>query len=1024
MPDARLPDNRVPVLLSAHEEELIAKDAAAIREYLRGRGRAEATPDAVAATLLRTRRVRRHRALVRAADRSELEAGLCALADNRQHPLVTRSSQSARPRTAFVFPGQGNQWPSMGADAHRRLPAYRAEADHCADAFAAAGLPSPLPYLLDDGDRNWTQIEIQGAHFAHAASLAQVWRSCGLLPDITVGHSLGEVAAAYVAGAISLPDAVSVVAARATVVEQLPGHYGMAVLGLDAGRTAQLVTETPGWLEISVVNSTSSTAVSGDGNAVTGIVQLAERNGIFVRELAVDFPAHTSKLEQLHDMFAELLPTSSFLDTPVEFISSVHGEAVGADTRFTDYWYQNLRSTVRFDEAVATATRRGAGMYVEASADPSLLYALTELAEDALILPSGRRDQPVLQQLSASIATAALANPHYRWHDLANITDQQPLWGFPPAPMRAVYLWAKPEPLPPAPSAAPAVCYEEWEPSAAWRAGEAGRQPRTISIVASDDATVPLARQLTEAAAAHDGCATTRPDDAEITVLLAPAFLQPEVHRAADQIRGDAARVDYRQAVGPSSRCVWLVTTGGVQIPPSGPAALPAQAALAAMHHCVGFEFPDCTFAHLDLPSRSLDTDAAHRCIDVLLGDAADIALRDGAFDGSGRGEPNYFVRTVRERPDEGTESPLDEATLEHVVITGGNGTIGLRYARHCVERGAKRVTLLSRKGVSDTELARVTHGHKTQVTAPTCDITDARALSAVADQYAGSGASLLIHAAGSATFAPYDQIDDATLADVFSGKITGLLRMTEVWPLRPDVRVLLCSSVSGVWGGYGHAGYAAANRMLDMLAAELRDKGLDCTAVRWGLWQDTTIADAEEIARIERSGLVPMEPEAAITASLRRRHGDPLILAADFDRLRVFFESQKLPMPFVTAKTQASGDSPSRSESHGQRPLAELVRAEVAAAFSLDGPASVDLSATLVDLGADSVLALDLRDRLRRETGTSVPAGRILGGMTGAELVECLQSTNSAAGSAASPEAVAEPERQERLQSTRDEYH
>ncbi|ORB10138.1 hypothetical protein BST27_02110, partial [Mycobacterium intermedium] len=143
MPDARLPDNRVPVLLSAHEEELIAKDAAAIREYLRGRGRAEATPDAVAATLLRTRRVRRHRALVRAADRSELEAGLCALADNRQHPLVTRSSQSARPRTAFVFPGQGNQWPSLGAAAPRRQTACRAAPPHGGAAVAAAGLPGP-----------------------------------------------------------------------------------------------------------------------------------------------------------------------------------------------------------------------------------------------------------------------------------------------------------------------------------------------------------------------------------------------------------------------------------------------------------------------------------------------------------------------------------------------------------------------------------------------------------------------------------------------------------------------------------------------------------------------------------------------------------------------------------------------------------------------------------------------------------------------------------------------------------------
>ena len=108
-----LPDGRVPVLLSAHTEDLLAADAEAILRYL------DREPDvpAVAATLLRTRRQRRHRAVVRGAHTRELADGLRALAAGDDHPLVARSSESGAPRTAFVFPGQGNQWPSMGADA-------------------------------------------------------------------------------------------------------------------------------------------------------------------------------------------------------------------------------------------------------------------------------------------------------------------------------------------------------------------------------------------------------------------------------------------------------------------------------------------------------------------------------------------------------------------------------------------------------------------------------------------------------------------------------------------------------------------------------------------------------------------------------------------------------------------------------------------------------------------------------------------------------------------------------------------
>ncbi len=228
----RLPDGRVPVVLSSHDESLIAADADAILHFLDGLdGDHDPTAD-VASTLVRLRRVRRHRAVVRAADRTELVAALAALVRGDDHPLVSRSSKTVAPTIAFVFPGQGNQWPSMGTAAYQRLAGYRAEADRCAAAFGAAGLPSPLPYLCADSDREWSRAQIQGAQFVHAVSLAQQWRVCGVRPDVTIGHSLGEIAAAYVAEKISLSDAVALVGARVAVIDQLTGRYAMAVLGV------------------------------------------------------------------------------------------------------------------------------------------------------------------------------------------------------------------------------------------------------------------------------------------------------------------------------------------------------------------------------------------------------------------------------------------------------------------------------------------------------------------------------------------------------------------------------------------------------------------------------------------------------------------------------------------------------------------------------------------------------------------------------------------------------------------------
>lgn len=982
MPTGGFPDARIPVLLSAHEDVLIRQDAAAILRYVKQMSGSVNVPTAVAATLLRTRRVRRHRALIRAGDRHELEGALGALAGGDDHPLVVRSTENDSSKTAFVFPGQGREWPAMGAEAFEHIGAYRDEAQQCAHAFTAAGLPSPLRYLQGDEAGDFSQTEIQAAHFTHAVSLARVWQTCGLTPDIAVGHSLGEVAAAYVAGAISLRAAVGVVCARAAVVGGLPGRYGMAALGVGADRAGALIAETPGWLEISVLNSDSSSVVSGNNAAVTACVRLAEERGIFARQLAVDFPAHTSKLESLRPMFLDLLPRSTFRDSPAEFVSSARGGVVTAEADFAAYWYENLRNTVRFDSAVRCAADLGARTYIEMSAHPSLLYPLAELVDDALTVGSGCRDDSMTERLSANIATVAVCNPQYRWSDLFDSAGPPPLWGFPPAPMQAIHLWASPEPPASSPSDHPRAFFEEWEPRPPAPADADDRPARAVAVVPPGDANDAVAQVLSDAVCAQQGFQLVATGQAEITVLVAPALTEPAVADAADRLGRGVGNVDYRDLVGPNCRRVWLVTTGGERVRRDAPPELPGQAALAAMHRSVGFEFPDVTFAHLDLPGADADPQTAHYVLGQLGSRETEIALRrsDSAQPGLQR-----FARILREQAEPtGSTTP---ASLDNVVITGGNGTIGMHYARHFIAAGARRIILLSRSGGDTAELELLVEHSATEVYAPPCDITDPQAVAAVAEQYGGDGASLLIHAAGAAFFAPHDQLSADDVAEVLSAKVSGLMRMVEAWPLRPSARILLCSSVSGMWGGYGHAAYAASNRMLDSAAAALREAGLDCSAVRWGLWQDTTIADSEEIARIERSGLIAMNPDAAVAASLGLRTNDPLILATDLDRLRVFFEGQGVPMPFAGHGTEPEPDVPVQ----GDAPVADVVRAEIAAVLSLDGPASVDLNVALVDLGADSMLALDLRDRLRRSTGESIAAAKLLGGMTGSDLIDAL---------------------------------
>jgi mycobactin polyketide synthetase MbtD len=988
MPLKRLPDGRVPVMLSAHADELVCADARAIADYLERRP--ETAVAQVGRRLRRTRRVRRHRAVLRAADRPELIGALRALAAGREHPLVARSALDSAPRQAFVVPGQGAHWPGMGAAAYRALPIYRAAADGCVAAFEAAGHASPLRYLTaGDEPQSFSETEVQGAQFAHAVALAEVWRSCGVLPDLTIGQSLGEVAAAFLAGGISLPDAVAVVSARAGVVDRLSDRYAMATLGVGADAAEALIAAANGWVELSVVYSASTVAVSGERDAVLAIADAVRRSGQFAREITAGFPGHTSVLEPLRDEFAARLPASEFTEAPVQFIGGTTGDVVAVDEPFGEYWYANLRNTVRLDRAFASAIRCGAGSFIELSAHPALLFTIGQIFEadvpdaPAVLVGSAHRGEPVIDTLSANIVTAAVADPGYAWGDyLDGAANDAGLQGFPNAPMRAIPMWAHPAPLPPVsgPVPGPDMVVERWE-RAAPPTPVPGPRTRLAVIEIGPDS--PLARPLRAAIESHPAADLGAPPDGEIVAVIAPVFDGAGAQRAAAALKDLAAAglLDYPNALGSRCHTVCLLTVGAERAGRLDPPPSAGHAALTAMHRCAGFDHPERAFTHLDLPSWELTPAAGYTAVDALLSGAAELALRGHAL----------FERSFRDAP-VAAPWPLDSGVLDDVVITGGAGAIGLHYARCLAERGARRIVLLSRRAADPEVLKALAAEHGTELVPAPCDITDPAQMALTAAKYGAAGASLIVHAAGSAAFGAGATPTEAALAEAFAAKVSGLAHLAELWPVRTGARTLLCSSVSGLWGGRGHAAYSAANRLLDEMAAELRAAGRHCVAMRWGLWRPSSgaesgrgIVDAAEMENIERSGLCPMAPRDAIEASLRDWHDDPLVFSADAARLRIFLNggrSEERPRATEIAAPRAGTEVS----------VVDAVRSQLAAVLGVERTGELNLGETLFDLGVDSMLALDLRRRLKRTIGRTVSLATLMGEITGAELVEQLE--------------------------------
>ena len=973
---AALPDGRTPVLLSAHAEDLIGADAAAIAGYLQRRP-AMTDVSRVSATLLRTRRVRRHRTLIRAADIGELTDALGAVATGSEHPLVTRADRNDTGRIAFVFPGQGSQWPSMGVQAYAELPGYAAEVDRCTAAFGTAGHASPLDYLMaEPGARtnDFSQVQIQGAQFVHGVALARVWQSMGVTPDLTVGHSLGEIGAAYIAGSVTLAEAVAIVHARAMLLDRLTGPYRVAVLGVGPHRAQAEIDVTPGWLELSVVNSDSSVAVSGDTDAVATVVGRLTADGVFAREIEMWFPAHTTKLDPLREELESLLPAGKFEEGTIPFLGSATARTVEAGTDFAEYWYTNLRSTVRFDDAIRSTAQSGVGTFIEMSAHPALLFAIGDTLDglgtgNALVLGTGRRAEPLVDRLAAHLSAVAMCDPDYRWPDLLP-GNPDLLPDFPFAPMQARHHWATPDPLPPIPGLK--VLSETWEREAA-RPGEV-RGAAVLDLGDAPELAATLRRRLP----------TAKAEDTDLLIVLAPAGDQLDAAAAGREL---AARVDggllrYADDAGPRIRDIWLITVGGEQTREGEPGPLPVQAALAAMHRSIGWENPDHEFGHLDLPSWRPDAATAALAVDALLGAPAELAVRvtdDGPIllrrSLIGAVSPTSLrdARVARDNP----------MKFDEVVITGGSGSVGTRFLHHLAARGARRIVLLGRTAVDVPRIDGV------EVLTPRCDITDSAALTAVATEFGGGGATLLIHAAGAARIATHQGLTGADVESTMAAKVTGLANIARIWPMHADARIIVCSSVSGLWGGAGHAAYAAANRLADVLTVQLRAEGRHATAVRWGLWPGRGIIDAPDIERVQRSGLLPMDADRAIETVLRDIAGDPLVFTADTERLHRF-----LGVPGQRPETTDRVDNGIADPSVAGMDAAGVLRAALTAVLKLPDEITPDPAASLLDLGVDSLLALDLRKKLKNAAGANVPLAAILGGATVAEVIEHMQRT------------------------------
>ncbi|AQA09285.1 hypothetical protein BV401_00980 [Streptomyces malaysiensis subsp. malaysiensis] len=378
----------VPWVLSGKTRQAVRDQAA----RLLGRLEAGPTPDGadIGWSLVSTRAAFEYRAAVVGTGRDELLTGLRALATGEAAAHLTEGRADDAARVAFVFPGQGAQWAGMARPLLDTSPVFARAMAECAAALTPF-VDWSLLDIVDDAAALERVDVVQPVLWAVMVSLAELWRSYGVEPAAVAGHSQGEIAAACVAGALSLQDGARVVALRSqAVAESLAGLGGMVALPLSEEAATDLLGRWAGRLSLAAVNGPSSTVVSGEAPAVDELLAACGTAGIRARRIPVDYASHSPQVERIRDrLLADLAPVTPGAAS-VPAYSCTTGEQ--ADTRTWDarHWYRNLRETVRFDSASRALVDAGVSVVLEVSPHPVLVAALQETLEAALPARPGR----------------------------------------------------------------------------------------------------------------------------------------------------------------------------------------------------------------------------------------------------------------------------------------------------------------------------------------------------------------------------------------------------------------------------------------------------------------------------------------------------------------------------------------------------------------------------------------------------------------------------------------------------------
>ena len=398
--------------LSAKSPEALDELSQRLRTHLEGAA-AAAFPD-VCFSLNAGRAHFDHRIAIVASSEKEALVGLAS-------PEVTGHVPGSRPpRIAFLFTGQGSQHAHMARELYETHAAFRQAFDRCADAVGP-GLEQPLVSVLYPTDGESTLINetsyTQPGLFAIEYALATLWRSWGIEPSVVVGHSVGEIVAACIAGVMTLDDGLRLIAARGRLMQALPRGGGMAAVRCDTARAAAAVAPFHETVSVAAINGPADVVISGRIEDVDAIAAALEQEGVMATRLKVSHAFHSPLMDPMLAEFERVARSISYSPPSIPLISNVTGRVASSEVTTPEYWVRHVREAVRFAEGVVAADAHGVDVFLEIGPAPVLLGMARQCIQGGAHawLPSLRPGRSDWRQMCESLAELYVRGARVDW---------------------------------------------------------------------------------------------------------------------------------------------------------------------------------------------------------------------------------------------------------------------------------------------------------------------------------------------------------------------------------------------------------------------------------------------------------------------------------------------------------------------------------------------------------------------------------------------------------------------------------